>query len=465
MALSPGGTYLGVFTFLGVYVYRTSDLSLWDYLPGEDARADFAFTPDGKSMLFGKADIHGNNLNLLDLESRQLRESPYKTALHGNYNYFLSPDGHTIVVDQYEVQIRDLQDGEREVTLISKNSVERGYSPTAYDYSDYSGGSPCCTIYGFTPDGKMVLTYAKYKDKPLIQLWDVASGNSRFDLEATPSAAAISPDGSLLAYLVNGQDLKIIRVNTHEIVHSFPAATLPAAESLNLAFSPDGTLFTDGLNMYTIRDWMQTGLMIPAYKLQAFSSGWEARAFQSQDGRINFTTSTSQEILFTSDFRQYHLCGNASSSDRLAVSEAGVMQWLDPISGQLMPGDQNWNGCYEQFPVFSSNGKYVVTVSGVMPFLLDASSLQVLKDLSDLCGNRARVFAFSTDSTHLACSAGQYIKILEISTGTILKVENYNQAYLAFSPKRQISGSGELAFHTHPGSNKRGGFGRNWRRV
>ncbi|MBY0459117.1 MAG: hypothetical protein K2V38_17415, partial [Gemmataceae bacterium] len=120
---------------------------------------------------------------------------------------------------------------------------------------DPGGHSAFVRFVGFTPDGSKVISVSEDKS---VRVWDVASGEAIYtvrlpagpDDEGKPYAAALSPDGKLLAvggFPLNagksGIPFYLLSLETGALV-----ATVPGAKEVvgALDFSPDGNLLAVG---------------------------------------------------------------------------------------------------------------------------------------------------------------------------------------------------------------------------
>jgi len=108
------------------------------------------------------------------------------------------------------------------------------------------GGGP---VIQFATDGKLLASTSQGAGKPLVVLWDPATGKKLAELkgqEEAITALVLTPDGKVLAAGGIKGTVVFWDVATHKQIHNWAAFT---SELATLAFSPDGKTLAAGGDM------------------------------------------------------------------------------------------------------------------------------------------------------------------------------------------------------------------------
>jgi WD40 repeat protein len=137
----------------------------------------------------------------------------------------LSPDGRWLAVLHVEgkLTVWDAATGQLHATF---NSPSDGTEPT-----------PPTREFRFSPDSRL-LAQQRLDGKGIV-LWEIATGQRRFELADALQPFAFAPDGRTLATATVGKEGKLWDVASGQERATLSGSTLPV---YNLAFSPDGRL-------------------------------------------------------------------------------------------------------------------------------------------------------------------------------------------------------------------------------
>ena len=265
VAFSPDGSILAS----GPY---DDCVKLWDVSSGKEIQtikggiyniADFAFSPDGRTLVTSGGDI----LTIWDVESGKEIWSLNSHLDHGNFVGF-SPDGSTLALgNEYDgtVKLLEVENGTEIMTLEGEGRSIEGlaFSPNgstlalAYDYGrmklwDVASGTEIRTwednklsawgernVLAFSPDGS-TLAWKSGDSYGTVTLWEVASGVEIWTKEGFQydCNVAFSPDGRILAVGMYDVIAKLLDVSSGTVIQTL--GTPPQHHEVQLiAFSPD----------------------------------------------------------------------------------------------------------------------------------------------------------------------------------------------------------------------------------
>lgn len=205
--------------------------------------SDFVFASDGKQVIWSQvtAGNPDNDIMLAPVDAPQDR----KVIHHGkgaNAPLDLSPDGKSLLLSRYnsatfvELFVLDIA-----------SSAVRPVGPTDRKVA-YHGGA-------FTGDGKGVVTLSDDgSDMARPVVFDLAGGAMRdLDPGAKWSAEAfdLSPDGAVIAYMVNEEGYSRLVLKEVATGKLLPAPKLPLGVMTGLGFSPDGERLAFSLSTST----------------------------------------------------------------------------------------------------------------------------------------------------------------------------------------------------------------------
>ncbi len=173
-----------------------TNIRLWNASTGELTRTlightntvvSVAFSSDGELLASGSRDktirlwnaISGEVLNILDDSDTPISDIAF------------SPDGKTLASAHYA-----------RYGVIRLWDVTIGEVLNSFSFSGYSSSGQIFTSVAFSPDGHILAGGGRDNDKPVIQFWDVTTGEPTLRLighTATVTSIAFSPDGTMLA--------------------------------------------------------------------------------------------------------------------------------------------------------------------------------------------------------------------------------------------------------------------------
>ena len=296
-------TFNGVITFWDV---KTSQKSTIQAAGHRDWFPTLAFSPDGTKLVsvgaegaivfeaafgrFGSTWRPDHLIRLTDVKTgRELATLQY---VSGADKLTFSPDGKTVAFS-----------GLGEIRLWNTETGDEQAIPLA-DLKASIHNIPTVSALAFSPDGRWLVSGTQGGK---IQMWDVATG------EALVAFAAPTEQENLggISALGFSIDRTLLAVGTHNHIHLwdvntghklFSVSTLHKRGNMRfygnpepLVFSPDGTIFVNGLNHGAIQLWdVTTGDQIAA--LDGHTQGVETLKF-SPDGKTLVSTAMDGTIL------------------------------------------------------------------------------------------------------------------------------------------------------------------------
>jgi WD40 repeat protein len=434
-----------------------------------------AHTPDGKAL----ASAGGSVLHLWDPETgRELRrlESPPGFPSFGG-PFVFSADGKTLAeVGQLgRVRVWDVADGKPLMELDEKYRGEGVvFSPDGrrlattcgrYDMQrnrvvkdskvwDAATGKelldlPECTAWGFTADGKNVAVSGAGSD---VLVWrDLETRKERGRIETgrkTPTAAALSPDGTVLAFTNVDGGLTVWDPAAGKETRRLKD---PEGDVCCFAFAPDGKAVVTSADDMTFTVWdVATGerrgrVEVKSHHGIALAPGGKTLAAGYLAGVRRWDVASGEER----SPRPYCACTDfAFSPDGKVLAAAGgmtrngekvvVQQW-DAATGRLLCEWRGGPGGVAPF-AFSPDGRAIA--AGARPRVWDIETGEILARAAD-AASAAFPPVYSPDGKSLTVPDAERILTVEAATGKVLrsvrldKDEAYDGEY-ALSPDARL---------------------------
>lgn len=237
---------------------------------------------DGRMVLTGSED---ETARLWDVNGRQMIRSFVGFAIHGPHLLAFGPSGHVVIGDHQTVKVFEASTG-REVRSLSIRERERALlSPDAHVLAT-AGGTVATTIHlwdpmsgreltqdpagvaanplAFSSDGKRLLTQRRIAGiHGGLTIWDIGSGKKikAIDHSAEVRAAALSPDGRLIALQSADRAIVVKEAETGKLLHQLPRDVSPQTGRTNgLQFTRDNRFLVTADSENVVRMWdLQSG--------------------------------------------------------------------------------------------------------------------------------------------------------------------------------------------------------------
>lgn len=263
LAISPDGQTLAAIEGINVYLWQISDgkpIPFEEKIQGRD----FAFAPDGTSILMNLFD---NTARIWPLVDQGARRSFEMEKGENIWEVAFSPDGKNLALATTgTVEIRQVADGVLLQTIRLPSSI---YGPAEIAFSpngEFLAVSRNGIITLFTAaDGKTLKSFkggmdiAFSPDSTLLaggaQVWKIPGGESLLTLEDYAEygvAVAFSPDGLLLASADGEETIKVWRLSDGMLLKTIKGHSGWVSDVI---FSSDGKFLISSSVDGTIRIW------------------------------------------------------------------------------------------------------------------------------------------------------------------------------------------------------------------
>ncbi len=274
-----------------------------------------------------------------------------------------------------------------------------------------------------------------------------------WNLNTSPQAAALSPDGTIFAIANFGDNSGLLDAHTGEYVKVLGHTARPSGSSVrpkdggmatSFAFSADGTTLASGSRDGTIRLWdVATGTA--QHTLTGHTSWVESVAFSpdgttlavgSDDSTIRLwdvATGTVQHTLTEHTHRVWSVAFSPDGRTLASGSQDGTVRLWDVATGTLQHAHRTSR---VSSVAFSPDGRTLASGSWTQIHLLDVATGTVQHTLTGHTGDVSSV-AFSPDGRTLASESGGKIRLWDVATGTVHHTLTEHTAAVfgvAFSP-------------------------------
>ncbi|MEQ8786084.1 MAG: M56 family metallopeptidase [Pirellulaceae bacterium] len=443
LAFSAGGSTLASGGF-------DNEIKLWDPATGalrqtlrghSEVVASLSFAPDTSALASAGYD---RTIRLWKSKGPPLPVASALAMIHGEGNRLLtiamSPDATLLAAAGQDktVMLRDLRSGKMLKTIAGLNA-------------------PISDIE-FSPDGR-TLAVGTYGTKLNLSLWDVETSEKRCDLLGHSEGVrqvVFSSDGKRLASCGWDKTARIWDLKTQKSLHATPEQSLPIS---GVAFSPDGETFATSTGNW--KEWRTPGEV----KLWETKTGRELRTLGSHPHEVKgvfFEKTGNHLVSFGSGAtRRWDLATNEEAT-RLFAGRTITAVASFPDGRQAAFGDTT--GAITVFDF--ETGKATLQYAGHTELVFavacsaDGSLLASLSrdgsirlwptapkgSLLDLHAGRYVVdAAVSPDGESVLCSGTGYIKLFDLSSGSLIREFDAPQGVkhtgIAFTPngRRAVS--------------------------
>jgi len=421
-ALSPDGRYIAIAASTSVSLREVETGRDLPFLMSNDTGAitALAFSSNGKWLVAGG---WGGGITIRDMSSGY----SHAFAAHSGLitSIAISPDSHWFAsassdrtIKLWELDtIKSLNRVAADIevskygAVITKLSEQLDYGRTGKQRQTLLGHSQSVNSIAVALNGSWL---ASASSDGSIRIWDVRSGREASILETHSSptyAITISPDGRWIASAGESKSIRLWDASRGQEIRSFPGHNEPVT---TLKFSHDGNLLASGSQDRSVKLWnVASGDLVRTLSAQLSIAG--VAAF-SANGRWLVSGSAEEKSLYVwevgAGLERRRLTGFNSNFRNIALSQDG--HWL-------VAGDQNKT--IKLWDLTSDAGARV------------------------LIGNAERdsKVSISPDSSFIALSAGNTIKLLEQSTGRELRAldarpNSANSTASSSTPSPKIDG-------------------------
>jgi len=275
----------------------------------------------------------------------------------------------------------------------------------------------------FTPEATKLLVRARSG----VQIFDLESGTQDAFIHSSQEliAAALSPDGQVLAWSLDDNTIQLLRISNQEVLRTLSGHIDMVTK---LTFSPAGDFLVSASHDNSVRVWNMQGEELRSLQpVEALGIGI------SKDGSmlatVSFDGPVSQWDLDTLEkIKDLGGSGGYDTSDA-EFSPDGQYLAADLATGiflwQVSDGNLVWNEVKNSMAVtFSPDGKYLAysdVDDGNKVFLTSPDGARVIRTIE---GIQSPVWAlfFSPDGSLLAASDGIEIHIWRVEDRTLLYI-------------------------------------------
>lgn len=400
----------------------------WDVASGELIDASLYGNPPGSLAPDGSVFAMVDDMGAVTLTS------PVDGTVVGTLDTSLSAEAATL---RFSPDNSTLLVADDTVGTLTLWSVDEGTSVELVDHAGAGtvGGGPGFGWAEFSADGSTVVTATAEDDDGvhLASVWDVATGELRFNLDADVWGAEVSADGSVIATNSGAYSASLWDGATGEPL--FGAAE-PAKSMWAISASPDGSAVATGSDDAVARIYdASTGEVL--HRLVghedwinsiAYSPDGLRIATAGQDGTVGLWDSTTGEqiaLIEAHDGRVNRVVFDPSGSTFAAVGYDGLVTLWDPTdgasTGQLAHDDAVSDA------VFTGDGATLVTLTTTTVTWWDVATATATSTIDftdtevapDFYGRRVAV---SPDGATVAVGGDGDIVLIDADGGDLRRV-------------------------------------------
>jgi WD40 repeat protein len=409
-------------------------IRVWDRATGKETKCFVVskddhvncvtFSPDGKTLAFGRGSPHRCDFGLLNAESGKIVHRMF-TGKWPVHSLIFTPDGKSLISGDYDsILIWD---------TTTPDTCERVNLPRD------DKKRPSISTLALAADGKTLAVATDFRN--LLVLWDLTAKKELRRWEAKVGwALALSPDGKILASTNPDRSLRLWDTATGKELAELKGHT---DTIWTVAFSPDGKLLASAGDDGTIRLWdpvsgkeqHRFGQHYGHVRSLAFSP--DGKTLVSAGSKIALWDVATQKDLLPTPGHKDGVFALALSPDGKTLASTGFDQtlrfWDLSIGREQRRIDVNnmWSGQ----SAFSPDGKTVAWSDDKTLCLADTATGQNLRRVE----TKAKLWcvAFSPNGTLLAAGTDFGIDLRNPADGKIIRTidtPNNTALHLAFSP-------------------------------
>lgn len=408
---------------------------------------------NGRMVMTGSED---ETARLWDVGSGQVVRSFVGFTIHGPHALAFGSEGQVVIGDRRAVGVYDATTG-REIRSINVLDSERfvvspdgrvlvtagGTVATKIDMWDLTTGlelsqDPAGSFalpLAFSSDGHRLVTQRRVAGVyGSVTVWETATGKKikTVDHSGDVRAAALSPDGRMLALQAADRTIVVKDVDTSRVLQQFSLTLSPeTGRTTGIRFSPDNRLLATADSENLVRLWdLHTGREAKSYRGTAVDFGHDGKtlAVGVMDGTPllrNLDNGTETTFSSGGTTAIVDLAVTSDGRKALVAMEDGTVKLWDLTTGQIL---RSLTGPAESSIAISRIGGLLATAGGgdgsvaVWEFMTGRKLLSVKAPQGTEADVQDRtVVSLSSDGSLLAVGLRDQVRLYDVVSGKELR--------------------------------------------